>query len=236
MGFFEAVKSGFSNFVNFTGRARRSEYWYFWLFNTLVATLLALAGGDDDISTASSIYSLVIFLPMLAVTWRRLHDVGKSGALFLIPILCEVAVYISLAVFVASESAVALIILLLALLATLVLMIVLFVYLCKDGEPGANMYGPDPKGRGEAQTPPSYYQPPQQEQKTYAYEGDAAPVDEIEAVVSGKPMDSGKVSLFGDEEEGEVPANKSSKTFCPKCGALADSSQKFCTECGARLG
>ena len=72
----------------FEGRARRSEYWYFFLANFLISILLAFVDGalgllDFGIST---IYSLAVLVPSLAVAVRRMHDVGKSGWFILIPI------------------------------------------------------------------------------------------------------------------------------------------------------
>ena len=84
----EAVTSVFNNYANFEGRARRSEYWYFCLFNILVSlvfgVLLSLAGEGSALYRIvlglDSLYSLAVFVPGLAVCWRRLHDIGKSGA------------------------------------------------------------------------------------------------------------------------------------------------------------
>ena len=77
----------------FTGRARRSEYWYFVLFNFIASIILgAIDGviGTFDAATGrgllSSIYSLAVLIPSLAVAVRRMHDVGKSGWFILIPI------------------------------------------------------------------------------------------------------------------------------------------------------
>ena len=79
-------------YADFSGRARRKEYWMFTLFNALIAFVLGLVlgvfeviTGTEFISTAiSAIYSLFIFIPSLAVCIRRLHDVGKSGWFYLI--------------------------------------------------------------------------------------------------------------------------------------------------------
>ena len=87
MGFMDAVKKCFQNYVNFSGRARRAEYWYFMLFNFLISFGLSilgtLAGQDSFLGTVfngiASLYSLAVFIPGLAVAWRRLHDIGKSS-------------------------------------------------------------------------------------------------------------------------------------------------------------
>jgi len=69
------------NYVNFKGRARRSEYWGFQLFNFLIIVALIFAGdiiGDEN-GFLMCLYSLAVFLPGFAVLFRRLHDIGKSG-------------------------------------------------------------------------------------------------------------------------------------------------------------
>lgn len=76
----------------FSGRARRTEYWMFVLCNVIVMLLLGmvdkLIGGDNEL--ISSIYSLAVLLPSLAVAARRLHDTDRSAwwlLLGLIPII-----------------------------------------------------------------------------------------------------------------------------------------------------
>ena len=87
MTFVDAIKAGFKNFVNFKGTASRSEFWYWVLFTTLVGLVLDQVdqisglGGDTGMGL-SSIASLVLFLPNLSVTFRRLHDAGFSGWLY----------------------------------------------------------------------------------------------------------------------------------------------------------
>ena len=66
----------------FEGRARRSEYWYFALFNAIISTVLTVGIGD----WGSGLYSLGVMIPSIAVGVRRMHDVGKSGWFLLIPI------------------------------------------------------------------------------------------------------------------------------------------------------
>ena len=79
------------NYATFTGRARRSEYWYFALFNvifSLVATILdnvlGIALEGIGYGPLYGLYVLAMLIPGIAVTVRRLHDVGKSGWMFLI--------------------------------------------------------------------------------------------------------------------------------------------------------
>lgn len=74
MGFQDAIKKCFTNYVGFTGRAARSEYWYWVLFVVLASIGLSFLSQD-----LASIFSLAVLLPGIAVGARRLHDIGKSG-------------------------------------------------------------------------------------------------------------------------------------------------------------
>ena len=74
MSFVAAVQSGFRNYVNFKGRATRSEYWWFALF-----TVLAQAVASSISDGFGNLVSLAVFLPGMAVQVRRLHDTGRSG-------------------------------------------------------------------------------------------------------------------------------------------------------------
>ena len=83
MNFGQAISNGFSNYVTFSGRATRSEYWYWSLFILVgsVCTLVAdgLIIGDMESTPINLIFSLATLLPGLAVSVRRLHDVNRSG-------------------------------------------------------------------------------------------------------------------------------------------------------------
>jgi uncharacterized membrane protein YhaH (DUF805 family) len=74
------------NYATFSGRARRSEYWYFFLFNVIIAFVLGFIGGTTGTPVLSNIYTLAVLIPGIAVGVRRMHDVGKSGWFLLIPI------------------------------------------------------------------------------------------------------------------------------------------------------
>jgi uncharacterized membrane protein YhaH (DUF805 family) len=115
MGFPEAVRSVLSQYAGFTGRARRSEYWWFVLFNVLVS--MAASTLDNAIGTKlfSPLLSLALFLPGLAVAVRRLHDTDRSGWKILIGLIPIVG------------------------------WIMLIVFACQDSQPGPNRFGPSPK-------------------------------------------------------------------------------------------
>ena len=97
MGFTDAVRNALmNNYVNFNGRASRSEYWWFFLF-TMILQFIALPidivvlGYDmmdpGAIQIVGTIAGLALFLPGLCVLVRRLHDLGKSGWWFLIALI-----------------------------------------------------------------------------------------------------------------------------------------------------
>ena len=117
MSFVDAIKSDFTQYVGFSGRARRSEYWYFVLFNFIVSFVLSFLGNYVGFfSILGTIWSLAVLLPSLAVCVRRLHDIGKAWTwilLALIPLVGE---------------------------------IILIVFFCQDSQPGENQFGPNPKG------------------------------------------------------------------------------------------
>ncbi|RYU86147.1 DUF805 domain-containing protein [Mucilaginibacter terrigena] len=73
-------------YAQFSGRARRSEYWYFALFSTIISLALKYVGIAAGSPFLDSIYSLGVIIPSIAVGVRRMHDVGKSGWFILIPL------------------------------------------------------------------------------------------------------------------------------------------------------
>jgi len=113
-------------YADFSGRARRREYWFFVLFNLIVSVVLAVCdvvlgtySAAASIGILSGIYTLAVLIPGIAVTVRRLHDTGRSGWWILI------------------------------VLVPIVGWIVLLVFMLLDTQPGQNAYGPSPKA-GEA--------------------------------------------------------------------------------------
>ena len=79
MSFAEAVRSALTQYATFTGRARRSEYWYFVLFNVIVSIVASIIDAVIGVQLVSWIVTLGLLVPGLAVTVRRLHDTGRSG-------------------------------------------------------------------------------------------------------------------------------------------------------------
>lgn len=74
-----------TKYAIFSGRARRSEYWYFTLFSSIISAVLMIIDSSSGIEFFNTIYSLGILIPTVAVTVRRMHDVNKSGWFCLIP-------------------------------------------------------------------------------------------------------------------------------------------------------
>ena len=113
------------NYANFNGRARRKEYWMFTLFYILLVVActfaLALLGatGSQSLTLLVAIISIAIILahvvPSIAVTVRRLHDVGQSGWFFLLAFIPYIG------------------------------NLIIFVFSVIEGNKGTNKYGPDPK-------------------------------------------------------------------------------------------
>ena len=109
----EAMRLFFTRYVDFKGRSRRSEFWWASLVTAVVSTVLGFV--FKDVRIVSNIWAIAIFLPTLALSIRRLHDVGKSWVWYLWNLLPVVG------------------------------QIILLVQYCKDGEEEANAWGGSPK-------------------------------------------------------------------------------------------
>ena len=82
VSFIEAVKLAFSHYADFKGRSRRSEYWWFTLFNMIVSGIIGAI-----IPELAGVWSLVVLVPGLALCVRRLHDIGRSGWAYLVGLI-----------------------------------------------------------------------------------------------------------------------------------------------------
>lgn len=88
MSLFQYFTKCFKHYVDFSGRARRKEYWGFYLFTMIfMVAAIILDNILDTIGIISLLWSLTIMIPTLAVTVRRLHDVGKGGGWFFIQLV-----------------------------------------------------------------------------------------------------------------------------------------------------
>jgi uncharacterized membrane protein YhaH (DUF805 family) len=127
MSFVDAIKTVLSKYVTFSGRARRSEYW-FWALAVFIAGIVTnlidrgLGTEPGRVGLVSGLLGLATFLPNLAVTVRRLHDTSRSGWWVLIGLI------------------------------PLVGAIVLIVFAVQDSH-GDNEYGPSPKALGHGGAP-----------------------------------------------------------------------------------
>jgi len=79
VGFGEAISLGFKNYINFSSRATRAEYWWWCLFLVVTGVGLSIIDSITGIGTLQNIFNLATFIPGLALGARRLHDIGKSG-------------------------------------------------------------------------------------------------------------------------------------------------------------
>ena len=127
MNFTEAVKSGYQNYVTFSGRAARPAFWWWFLFQIVASIVIALIFGSGHMvvdqgtmamhyqgGLIANLWALANLLPGIAIGIRRLHDLDKSGWWTLIVLI------------------------------PLVGAIILIVWYCTKGTPGANRFGPEP--------------------------------------------------------------------------------------------
>lgn len=148
MSFTTAIKTCFRQYATFSGRARRSEFWWFYLFTVIIsmaffAVLVSIglgsgmASGSSDtaspgggvaftlVNVVSFVVSLALLVPSLAVMWRRLHDTDRSGLWWFIGLI------------------------------PLIGGIVLIVFWAQDSTRGTNRFGPSPKDVGPQAGPVS---------------------------------------------------------------------------------
>ena len=168
MTFPNAVKTCLRKYGDFSGRATRAEYWW-WVLAGLTGSSIFTA-VDSSIASFSgqgytpfaTIFTLAIILPGLAVTARRLHDIGKSGSwqlawvaiylLALIPIVVGLVISISpdgFALDSLSGDEGSFLPLLMGFAITLLIWLGVFIWsliwLISQGQAGPNRYGPDPR-------------------------------------------------------------------------------------------
>ena len=127
VGFMDAVKKAFAGYCDYASRSRRSEYWFFVLFDFLVifavglifGVIFGLIGIGQVVPAIVAIVELVLFFGfMLPLSVRRLHDTGKSGWFILLGLIPFVGG------------------------------IILLIFFCLDSQPETNEYGPSPKYSG----------------------------------------------------------------------------------------
>ena len=216
MSFTEAIKTCFHKYVDFSGRASRSEYWWFFLF-TVIARLVAVF-----IPGVGFIAGLVLLLPSLAAMVRRLHDINRTGWWTLL--LAGMGVVgmipgVYIAVFIGFWAGAKLpemlpVMIIMASIGALaggslgatVGFLILLPFLIQPSDPGDNRYGPSPFPPPPGMGGYGYVDPGQ----PYAPPYDAAPPDAI-------PQPGGR-------------------QYCSQCGAERVAAEaQFCTVCGSQF-
>jgi uncharacterized membrane protein YhaH (DUF805 family) len=185
--FAQAVRLCFRKYVTFSGRASRTEFWSFAAFTWLVSACLTVIEGaimgptisssltttwhmDGSVTTGThseavynggpvtALWGLVVLLPLLAASWRRLHDAGRPGWYVLLPFLVMLVVLLTMFASMGAfsgdwsnpETALARLeafgpgLFALCILGIFATFIVLLVFLCQRSQPGPNRYGPPP--------------------------------------------------------------------------------------------
>jgi len=123
------IKTITQNYTNFSGRAQRAEYWWFMLCAGIIYAVISMfdsarfnaafqAGEMPGAPIFTLIFGFGILLPSLGLQVRRLHDIGKSGALWFLNLIPCVGG------------------------------LILLIWALEDSQPGDNQYGPNPKGIG----------------------------------------------------------------------------------------
>lgn len=143
MRFADAVSSCFKKYATFKGRARRSEFWWWQLFYCLISLL-------SPIPFVGNLFVLAILLPSLAVSARRLHDIGRSGWWLLLPCCTSLAVVaLSFCIFFLEKSSfdgpMPIIMWCVMGLIYLIVGVVFIVWFIQDSQREPNQYGPSPK-------------------------------------------------------------------------------------------
>lgn len=212
----QVVVHVFQNFANFNGRARRSEYWYFQLFNWALPIVLFLLGLLSQVGAIlvlawviTFLYGLVCIIPGLALTCRRLHDVGKPGSymfFWLLPIAGE---------------------------------ILMLVWTLQDSDPGENRYGKNPKEE------PAPVIPSDWNFEDVFRKGEKKSCPRCGAAVKAGAKFCGNCGAEIPETK-EVKSwvcecgkkNPMDSAFCPACGRKKpDGTAKFayCAKCGKKI-
>ncbi len=173
MSFTDAIRTCLGKYFTFSGRARRSEYWYFVLFMLLGSIVTGALDGivfgaadveigalDDGGYGASagssgpiaSLFSLAMLIPSLAAGWRRMHDTGRSGLYLIYPLI----VMVGLATFASLIGALdpllageavggfAVLMFFIGAIVFLISPLLVLWWLTRPSQPGQNEYGPNP--------------------------------------------------------------------------------------------
>jgi uncharacterized membrane protein YhaH (DUF805 family) len=166
MGFGDAIASCFNKYANFSGRAPRSEYWWWFLFVVLISAGIGIIGGVLDVTTGHKVVGaalrglldLFVLLPNLAVGVRRLHDLNRSGwwmgasiilSLFILILVIPIAIRMAEnhANGISSIDGIpmaAIAVIAILGLVEMVIGLMIFIWFLLRGTNGSNRFGPDP--------------------------------------------------------------------------------------------
>ena len=205
MSFTESIKTCFEKYIDFSGRASRSEFWWFFLFRFIVGLITGL------IPFLGGIIALALLLPGLAVTSRRLHDTNRTGWWMLLPI-GAMAAGAFLGVFGLPFAAIGI------LMGGLVGFLALLMFLIQPSDPGPNRYGPNPLPQQPGMGGYGYYQDP-----GHPYYPAPPTGSYSEPPYDAEPGDS----LSEPAPEG--------RQFCTQCGMQLQPEARFCTVCGTTV-
>lgn len=165
MNMLEAVGSCFRKYFKFSGRARRSEFWYWVLFSLIASFILSLIDSfafptlaAQELGPLDTLFTFGTIFPGLAVGWRRLHDTGRSGwwiggfYLSIIALLIIIGVVYGVDVFGSEGDPNSNVedptIWVLPVIIILGYGVMLVVFFCQDSHFGPNKYGPNPQDDG----------------------------------------------------------------------------------------
>ena len=206
MTFTESVKTCLRKYVDFNGRASRSEYWWFFLFTVIVRVITGW------IPFVGFVIALALLLPSLSVTARRLHDTNRTGWWMLLPIglgLAGIIAGIALVAIGLFPIGVAL-----AILGPVLGFVALLTFLIQPSDPGLNQYGPNPHQ-------------PQEGMGAFGYVDSGYPYSS--APSTGSYSESPYDAPPPESEPG-------GRRFCTQCGMqLEPGGRRFCTACGAEV-
>ena len=217
----ESISTVFRNYINFKGRAQRSEYWWFTLFSIVVSVILGIIASVVPVLTFLEwVYSLAVLLPSLAVTVRRLHDTERPAWLLLVYLAIALAWIIGGIVLAVidgiqnpevldadiQESSGFIPYVIICGLISLAGVVTLLVLCALPGTRGPNRYGPDPLQ-------------PDMGMSGYGYADPGHPY---------APSPLGGTAT-------EVTPEPSGRLYCSQCGAERQPDARFCTVCGAEF-
>ncbi|MYC36195.1 MAG: DUF805 domain-containing protein [Chloroflexi bacterium] len=223
MSFAESISTCFRKYIVFSGRAQRSEYWWFFLFTFVTSVVLGIIGSLAPVlQFLEWVFSLAVLLPSLAVTVRRLHDTNRTGWWILLLLglgLAGIIVGAALgAVLVPDDDGWRFIVILFVsiaggLLGLVVGYLVLLYFLIQPSDPAPNQYGPNPLQ-------------PHPGTGGYGYADPGHPYS------SAHPTGS-----YGESPYDAPPMEPepSGRQFCTQCGMQLQPEARFCTACGAAV-